>query len=949
MSISRKSLLLLCALALTTTSCTVHPPPLQAQTTQYQYLSGHDKDDAVPWQFQCSAGANSQQWSTINVPSNWELQGFGAYEYGTGLPSVVPDIQGEYRESFAVPAAWSGLHVFLVFEGSMTDTTVQVNGASAGPTHQGGYTRFQYDVTSLLQFGQTNALDVTVDNESANASVNNAERRGDYWNYSGIYRPVYLEAVPQQYIDRVAINAQDNGTLNADIYTGGANSADTLEAQVEKLDGTPVGPPFTTPLDQNGGLETQISTTIPSPNLWTAETPNLYQLKVSLMDGIVLLHQKTTKFGFRTIELRPGQGIFVNGRKILLKGCNRHTFWPDSGRCMDEAICRQDILLMKGMNMNAVRMSHYPPDQYFLDDCDALGLYVLDELPGWQKAYDSTVGTGMVKEMVVRDVNHPSILFWDNGNEGGWNTALDPIYGQWDPQQRVVMHPGGNIPGLIDQHYPTYAQVQNYATGSTVFLPTEFQHGLYDGGAGSGLASYWDVMRQSPVCAGGFIWAYLDEAVKRVDEGGILDTMGNQAPDGIVGPYRQKEGSYDTIRSVWSPIVVTPKVLPANFIGNVPIQNRYNFLNASQCTFKWSLVQFAPVTGGGSGSTVLLKGNATVVGSIPPGTSGHVHIPLPKNWLAAQALTLAAYDPTGIELDNWVWALPHADDFRKIPTAGGPTQVTAAISPASVELFCGSLTVTISKSTGMLLSVKRGGQLFSLANGPRASTTVGTPSPPTVTEHPDGLDYVVAFTYSGAQNLTSVTWRVRSNGWVEVDYAYNFTGNAAYYGVSFDYPEANVLSDRWFGLGPYRTYKNRSDGGVLGVYSNLYNDTITGDSLWTYPEFKGYFGQVRWAQLLTSEGPITTVVGSDNKYMQLLDPNFPPPGQAHGTTVPFPTAGLSFLDAIPAMGNKFFPASSSGPDGQISVGLGSYSGTLSFYFGKLPPGPIKLIGTFPSN
>jgi len=932
----QKPLILLCAVALALTSCSAHST-VQAQTTQYQYLSGKDKDTAVPWQFFCTSGANSQAWTTINVPSNWELQGFGKYEYGVNLPAVVPSIQGQYKDTFTVPAAWSGLRVFLVFEGSMTDTAVQVNGTSAGPTHQGGYTRFQYEVSSLLKFGQSNELDVAVDNESTEATVNNAERRGDYWDYSGIYRPVYLEAVPQQYIDRVAIDAEDNGKITAQVFTGGATVANTISGQVENLNGTPVGAPFTAPLNANGAPVGQLTTTIQAPNLWTAETPNLYQLKVSLLGGNTVIHTTTTRFGFRTIELRPGQGIYVNGRKILLKGTNRHTFWPDSGRCTSEAISRQDILLMKGMNMNAVRMSHYPPDQHFLDDCDSLGLYVLDELPGWQHAYDTSVGTGMVKEMVVRDVNHPSILFWDNGNEGGWNTALDSIFPQWDPQQRVVMHPGGNIPGLIDQHYPTYSKVQTYAAGSTVFLPTEFQHGLYDGGAGAGLASYWNVIRQSPICAGGFIWAFLDEAVKRVDEGGILDTKGNEAPDGIVGPYRQKEASYDTIRSVWAPIVLGPKGLPANFTGNVPIENRYDFLNAKQCTFKWSLVQFAAVNAKNAGYTILAKGSATVQGSIPPGTSGFVHIPLPAKWLLSEALTLAVYDPSGIEINNWVWPLPHSNDFRTIPTRSGLTQTTAVVSPSTVEMACGSLAVQISKTTGMLVSVKRGSQTFSLANGPRlaygSSTLTG------IQEHADGTDYVVACTYTGT--LQSVVWRLHGNGWLQLDYNYNQTGPMNYFGASFDYPETNVLSARWFGMGPYRTYKNRLDGGVLGVWSNTYNDTITGDSLWDYPEFKGYFAQVRWAQLQTTEGPITVAVGDDNTYLQLLVPKFPSPQLAGNTIPPFPTAGLSFLDGIPPMGNKFMSANQCGPDGQSPVALGAYQKTVSFYFGQLPSGTLK--------
>src|SRR5207249_3429664 len=127
--------------------------------------------------------------------------------------------------------------------------------------------------------------------------------------------------------------------------------------------------------------------------------------------------------------------------RILLKGVCRHSFWPESGRALSPEINEADVRLIREMNCNAVRMSHYPPDQDFLDKCDEIGLYVLDELGGWQKSYDAGIGAKLIAEMVPRDVNHPSILFWDNGNEGGWNNAVNDEFAKWDPQNRNVLHP----------------------------------------------------------------------------------------------------------------------------------------------------------------------------------------------------------------------------------------------------------------------------------------------------------------------------------------------------------------------------------------------------------------------------------------------------------------------------------------------------------------------------
>jgi beta-galactosidase/beta-glucuronidase len=184
---------------------------VRTTSTELHYLSGTGKDDAVLWDFFCTEGRNSGVWSKIRVPSNWETEGFGAYQYGGDhqhASNPFPKEQGKYKLNFDVPLAWKNRVVRLVFDGSMTDTEVWINGTSAGPVHQGSFYRFKYDITSLLKFGQTNLLEVTVSKESSNASVNNAERRGDYWNFGGIFRPVYLEALPGSFIDWTAIDAR---------------------------------------------------------------------------------------------------------------------------------------------------------------------------------------------------------------------------------------------------------------------------------------------------------------------------------------------------------------------------------------------------------------------------------------------------------------------------------------------------------------------------------------------------------------------------------------------------------------------------------------------------------------------------------------------------------------------------------------------------------------------
>jgi len=205
--------------------------PVRAQKTEVLYLSGTDKDHTIQWDFFCTNGMNSGKWSKIAVPSNWELQGFGSYLYGR--PNMAANEKGLYKYEFDVTKSWQKKKVYIVFEGSMTDTEVKINGKSAGPIHQGAFYRFKYDISDLLNFDGKNLLEVTVSKESTNESVNRAERTSDYWVFGGIFRPVYLEALPLQFIDHIAIDAKEDGSFFMDIFSAGAGKATSVKAQVQ--------------------------------------------------------------------------------------------------------------------------------------------------------------------------------------------------------------------------------------------------------------------------------------------------------------------------------------------------------------------------------------------------------------------------------------------------------------------------------------------------------------------------------------------------------------------------------------------------------------------------------------------------------------------------------------------------------------------------------------------
>jgi beta-galactosidase/beta-glucuronidase len=365
----------------------------------------------------------------IPVPSNWELQGFGKYNYGFAKDSSRGKEKGLYKYRFQAPKSWQGKALNLVFEGVMTDAEVKINGKSAGEIHQGAYYAFKYPIAQLLNYGAENLLEVTVSKHSANQSVNEAERKGDFWIFGGIFRPVYIEVLPVQHITRVSIDAKANGNLKAVIRTTSSNTNLTLSAQLHTLNGQKVGTPIQANL-KAGQSELTLEKLYQNVQLWTSETPNRYKLTISLLQNGKAVHVVEKKIGFRTVEVKLRDGVYVNGTKVKFKGVNRHSFWPTSGRTTSKAVSLLDVQLMKDMNMNAVRMSHYPPDDHFLDTCDSLGLFVMDELAGWHGNYDTPTGTKRLEELMEHDENHPSVIFWINGNEGGHNYELDPIFPQ---------------------------------------------------------------------------------------------------------------------------------------------------------------------------------------------------------------------------------------------------------------------------------------------------------------------------------------------------------------------------------------------------------------------------------------------------------------------------------------------------------------------------------------
>lgn len=913
------------------------------QTKQVQYLSGTDNEHTVTWDFWVTGGRNSGKWSKIEVPGHWEQQGYGAYNYGRdyvtyGKNFRFNDEKGIYKHNFVVPDAWKGKTINIVFEGSMTDTEVKVNGKPAGTVHQGSFYRFKYDITDKVIFGKENKLEVTVSKMSADASVNNAERLADYWIFGGIFRPVYLEAVPDAHITWTAIDAKANGTFTTNVHLKGITKATDIQVEIKGKDNGVIA--SGTVNAAAGDTLKQLKISVKKPAQWTAETPNLYTAHYTLKSEGKTQYTTSEKFGFRTIEVRQGDGIYVNGVKVKMKGVNRHVWWPETGRTINAKIDLADVQIIKGMNMNAVRCSHYPPDKAFLQYCDSLGLYVIDELAGWQKAYSTHAGIPLVKEMVVRDANHPSIIFWSNGNEGGHNFDLDDDYAKYDLSSRPVIHahhkPGNDFGGIDCNHYENYYSSKQIIEDKNIYMPTEFLHAQDDGGGAASLADFWELHWNTKHGAGGFIWALLDEGLVRTDMDNRIDTNGINAPDGLLGPHREKEGSYNTIKEIYSPVKITMPVIDDKFSGVIPVENRYHFTNLNECSFLWELVQFETPDKTTPGYTVADKGSVTAP-NVKPVQKGALKLNLPADWKTRDALLLTATDPQGNVLYTWSWKIKKNSNFAASLLASPKKQgeVAANETDAAIELTVNNTVVTINKKDGLLNGViPEKGKKMSFTNGPVLVS--GTAVLQSIKTYKEGNAQVVTATYTG--DMKNVTWKLQPNGWLELTYEYTAEGEFAYSGVSFNYPENYVFSAKWLGKGPYRVWKNRMQGTTHSVWQNLINDAVTGHS-WGYPEFKGYYADVTWMQMDTAEGKFIVGTAQDDLFVRLFD--------FYGLTGPIPSPELpkgdiSFLEAIPPIGSKLAfninnKTDQLGPLGELNMLTGTKKRTLYFYFGTPDP------------
>ncbi|HEY8993039.1 MAG TPA: glycoside hydrolase family 2 TIM barrel-domain containing protein, partial [Lacunisphaera sp.] len=570
------------------------------------------------WEFAYVAGekpARPNLDATISVPGHWELQGFAEPCYGT---EELPAGMGFYRRSFRVPSDWRGQRIFLLFEGVLYGFEARVNGHAVG-SWASGYNPATFDVTDYVKPGVDNVLevDVTTRSHGWEFDVN------DCWALSGIYRDVTLFALPAEHLTdytvRTKLNPDSSATLTVNIVTSGpAASSGRLLAPNGQVAGTLV---FA--MDKPTVAEAVLQ--VPSPSLWTAETPNLYTLELNLSSGQRIVE----KIGLREVGVVDGV-LQLNGRPIKLRGVCHHDLWPDTGRATDETKMRRDLELIKAANCNFVRTSHYPPHPRLIELCDELGLYVMDEVPfGFGEkhltdpAYQESLYT-RARATVRRDHNRPSVIIWSVGNEND-NTPLTFATAhrvrELDPSRPVCFPQIGSyfansyeeIPPEIEiyaPHYPKTPTVRDYATRLTrPVIFTEYAHAL--GLATDQIQAQWAIIQASPRLAGGAIWMFQDQGILRRARPGetpatshelglnvwpdaehYYATHGNLGMDGIVYSDRTPQTDYWEARKVYSPVQITAANLAARPGANriaLQVENRFDFRALTGITLAWSL------------------------------------------------------------------------------------------------------------------------------------------------------------------------------------------------------------------------------------------------------------------------------------------------------------------------------------------------------------------------
>lgn len=881
------------------------------------------------WQFAFSPSADNlpqgferpdydvSRWRSIPVPADWQAHGYDQPRYNNityPFPANRPLIPhqtnpvGSYRRDIDVPAHWDGRDVILHIGAAGSAYRVWVNGAEVGYSEDSKLPS-EFDVTKLLRPGR-NTVAIQVHRWSDGSYLEDQ----DFWRVSGIERSVYLKAVPRARVADVFVHAgldsaYSDGTLSVDLSLTARTRP--MTARITLLDGTREVLTRDTPLAAGGARIATLSASVPAVHQWSAETPNLYTLLVELIDADGQVVQATPqRIGFRTVEIHNGQ-VSVNGRPIRLRGVNRHEHDPETFHVISEASMRRDIELMKRNNINAVRTSHYPNDPLWYALADEYGLYVMDEAnieshaymdyankhpeqraryqigfdPAWEIAHVSRV-----TNMVERDKNHPSIIFWSLGNEAGIGPNFEKAAAavrRRDPSRLLSYLGWGTLDGehqpndYVDIYAPMYDDIEKMVdwaqdpTRTQPMIQCEYLH--VQGNSGGNLKEYWDTIYAHDKLQGGFIWDWVDQSMYRYTKDGrrYWGDGGEYGPnpggdiefgDGLNQPDRTPNPHLYEVQKVLSPIQFAGYDAAA---GTVQVVNRHDFRDLAGFAFDYVVQE---------------DGVAIATGALPmPGvaarSTGSVRVPLP-----------AFVRTPGAEYVLLLRARAQAGSIPLVPEGHivGWEQFVLGASPPPAEARRGAAVlsdangVITARANGATLAIDRAtGLLRGYTAVGRTLATGGMPHFWRAETDNDTLTGTAAQMepwrqMSEARQVRAVTTERRPDGSVAIrvdhalgagaarfvtDYVMAGDGTVAItgaleplkddlpppirVGLAYRVPPA-LDTVQWYGRGPHESYVDRKTSAPLGLWRGA---LAAQNHDYMRPQDTGNKVDVRWMEL----------------------------------------------------------------------------------------------------
>ena len=883
---------------------------------KFNFSKDHDK---APRDFY-SLKYDDSQWTDFPVPGILELNGYGdaiysnnGYPWRTQFRPEPPFVEernnytGSYRKMVTVPADWKGERIYLHVGSATSNLMVWVNGKFVGYSEDSKVSA-EFDLTKYLTPGKENLIAMQVMRWCDGSYLEDQ----DFWRFTGIAREVYLYARPQAHIADLFItpdlvNNYQDGTLEVKLNAVGAKG-ETVMFSLKDKEGKEVAAQ-TAKVGGNG--EVKVNFDIKNPLKWTAETPNLYTLYTTLMDGKQVAEVVPQRVGFRKVEIKNAQ-VLVNGQPVLFKGANRHELDPVTGYVVSMDRMLEDIRVMKELNINAVRTCHYPNDPRWYELCDIYGIYMVAEanIESHGMGYgDKTLAKEPTYEKAHLErnesnikiyKNHPSIIFWSVGNEAGYGPNFEKAYDlvkAYDPSRPCQYEQAGQN-GKTDIFCPMYYDYggcDKYSQGDNPrpLIQCEYAHAM--GNSMGGFKEYWDMVRKYPKYQGGFIWDFVDQGLRvKNKQGKTIYAYGgdfgryptsdhNFNCNGIINPDRKPNPHANEVRYYYQNIWATAKDLKA---GEVEVYNENFFKSLDDVELQWTLESEGKVLANGRNALDIHAQQKRVVKldgySLPADVKGEVVLNLDFVLKKAEPMLDAGYAVAREQFVVNPYTFPTMESVLAVTSGKYDTRkVEKEEKVAWVTLSAGNTSVTFNHWNGWIDYLDVDGKPMleeGYAITPdfwRAPTDndygAGTQRKLHAWKNPEmkmksfkvvenegkaekGVE--VVYDMPSVEATLTMTYTLTPAGELVVNEAMTVNKDAKHkpelmrYGMQLVMPKAyNMLT--YYGKGPGENYIDRNNGDRLGVY-----DAKVADQYWGYvrPQESGNKTEVRYWQVKDENG-----------------------------------------------------------------------------------------------